>query len=80
MKITWGKATSASGYHVQYATNSSMTGAKDIMVNNKDTLSKTVTGLTKGKTYYVRIQTFRKVSGKTYWSSWSKAKQIKITK
>ena len=80
MKITWGKATSASGYHIQYATNSSMTGAKDIMVNNKDTLSKTVTGLSKGKTYYVRIQTFRKVSGKTYWSSWSKAKQIKITK
>ena len=80
MKITWDKASSASGYHIQYATNSSMTGAKDIMVNNKDTLSKTVTGLNKGKTYYVRIQTFRKVSGKTYWSSWSKAKQIKITK
>ena len=80
MKITWDKVSSSSGYHIQYATNSSMTGAKDIMANNKDTLSKTVTGLTKGKTYYVRIQTFRKVSGKTYWSSWSKAKQIKITK
>ena len=80
MKITWDKASSASGYHIQYSTNSSMTGAKDININNKDTLSKTVTGLSKGKTYYVRIQTFRKVSGKTYWSSWSKAKQIKITK
>ena len=80
MKITWDKAPSATGYHIQYATNSNMTGAKDIMVNNKDTLTKTVTGLSKGKTYYVRIQTFRKVSGKTYWSSWSKAKQIKITK
>ena len=52
----------------------------NIYINSKDTLSKTVTGLTKGKTYYVRIQTFRKVSGKTYWSSWSKAKKIKITK
>ena len=80
MKITWDKAPSATGYHIQYAANSSMTGAKDITINNKDTLSKTITGLTKGKTYYVRIQTFRKVSGKTYWSSWSKAKQIKITK
>ena len=80
MKITWDKAPSASGYHIQYAANSSMTGKKDITINNKDTLSKTVTGLTKGKTYYVRIQTFRKVSGKTYWSSWSKAKQIKISK
>ena len=80
MNITWDKAPSATGYHIQYSTNSSMTGAKDITINNKDTLSKTVTGLTKGKTYYVRIQTFRKVSGKTYWSSWSKAKQIKITK
>ena len=80
MKITWDKAPSASGYHIQYAANSSMTGKKDITINNKDTLSKTVTGLTKGKTYYVRIQTFRKVSGKIYWSSWSKAKQIKISK
>ena len=80
MKITWDKVSSSSGYHIQYATNSNMTGAKDITINNKDTLSKTVTGLTKGKTYYVRIQTFRKVSGKTYWSSWSKAKQIKIAK
>ena len=80
MKLTWDKASSASGYHIQYSANSNMTGVKDININNKDTLSKTVTGLTKGKTYYVRIQTFRKVSGKTYWSSWSKAKQIKITK
>ena len=80
MKITWNKAPSATGYHIQYSTNSNMSGVKDIIVNNKDTLSKTVTGLIKGKTYYVRIQTFRKVSGKTYWSSWSKAKQIKITK
>ena len=80
MKITWDKASSASGYHIQYSANSNMTGAKDININNKDTLSKTVTGLTKGKTYYVRIQTFRKVSGKTYWSSWSKAKQLKIAK
>lgn len=80
MKISWDKAPSATGYHIQYAADSSMKGTKDIYINNKDTLSKTVTGLTKGKTYYVRIQTYRKVSGKTYWSSWSKAKKIKITK
>ena len=80
MKISWDKAPSATGYHIQYAADSSMKGTKDIYINNKDTLTKTVSGLTKGKTYYVRIQTFRKVSGKTYWSSWSKAKKIKITK
>ena len=80
MKIIWDKAPSAAGYHIQYAADSSMKGAKDITIGNKETLSKTVTGLTKGKTYYVRIQTFRKVSGKTYWSSWSKAKKLTITK
>ena len=80
MKISWDKAPSATGYHIQYAADSSMKGTKDIYINSKDTLSKTVTGLAKGKTYYVRIQTYRKVSGKTYWSSWSKAKKIKITK
>lgn len=32
------------------------------------------------KTYYVQVRTYKKVGGKTYYSSWSKAKAVKTRK
>jgi sulfatase maturation enzyme AslB (radical SAM superfamily) len=55
-----------------------MTGAKEVFVKGNSTFTKTLTGLKNGKTYYVKIQTYKTVSGKTYWSSWSKTKSIKV--
>ena len=78
IKVDWTKTAGASGYHIKYADNSSMTGAKEVMVKGNSTFTKTLTGLKNGKTYYVKIQTYRTVSGKTYWSSWSPAKSIKV--
>ena len=78
IKIDWTKTAGASGYHIKYADNSSMTGAKEVFVKGNSTFTKTLTGLKNGKTYYVKIQTYRTVSGKTYWSSWSPAKSIKV--
>jgi hypothetical protein len=79
MKITWDKAPSASGYHIQYKyyDDDKDSVQKDIFISGNGTLTKTVTGLRKNRNYSVRIQTYRKVSGKTYWSSWSKWKKIK---
>ena len=78
IKVDWTKTAGASGYHIKYADNSDMTGAKEVMIKGNSTFTKTLTGLKNGKTYYVKIQTYRTVSGKTYWSSWSKAKSIKV--
>jgi len=36
------------------------------------------TGLKKGKTYYVRVRAYRKVSGKKVFGSWSVIKQVKL--
>ena len=55
-----------------------MNGAKEVFVKGNSTFTKTLTGLKNGKTYYVKIQTYRTASGKTYWSPWSKAKSIKV--
>ena len=78
IKVDWTKTAGASGYHIKYADNSNMTGAKEVMIKGNSTFTKTLTGLKNGKTYYVKIQTYRTVSGKTYWSSWSPAKSIKV--
>ncbi|MGN0460232.1 MAG: leucine-rich repeat protein [Ruminococcus sp.] len=66
-KITWKSLAGATGYTVQLATNKSYKGAKTVK-NSKNTA--TLTGLKKGKTYYVRINAYTKVSGKNYANKW----------
>ena len=44
------------------------------------TVTRTLSGLKKGKTYYVRIRAYKDASdGKTYISTWTK-KSVKVTK
>ncbi|MGN0461297.1 MAG: leucine-rich repeat protein, partial [Ruminococcus sp.] len=66
-KITWKSLAGAKGYTVQLATKKSYKGAKTVK-NSKN--SATLTGLKKGKTYYVRISAYTKVSGKNYSNKW----------
>ena len=40
----------------------------------------TIKKLIKGKKYYVRVRTYQKVSGKTYYSAWSGSKNVTIKK
>ena len=75
-KITVKKAASVTGYQIQYGTKKNFKGAKS--VKTKAT-TKTVSKLAKKK-YYVRVRTYKVVSGKTYYSSWSGAKTVTIKK
>ena len=76
-KITVKKAASVTGYQIQYGTKKNFKGAKS--VKTKAT-TKTLTKLTKNKKYYVRVRTYKVVSGKTYYSSWSGYKTVTIKK
>ena len=72
---------SADGIQIQYSTTSDFTGTvKSRMIKNRTTLSKTVTGLAAGKTYYVRIRSYKKVEGKNFYSGWGNVRSIKIKK
>lgn len=75
-KITVKTAASVTGYQIQYGTKKNFKGAKS--VKTKAT-TKTVSKLAKKK-YYVRVRTYKVVSGKTYYSSWSGAKTVTIKK
>lgn len=79
--ITWKKSSGVTGYQLQYSTSQTFaSGNKTKKVAGSTTLSKTLTSLTKGKTYYVRIRTYKTSSGKTYCSAWSAKKKVKISK
>ncbi|MCF0145300.1 MAG: hypothetical protein HUJ73_01815 [Eubacterium sp.] len=77
----WNRISNAGGYQIQYAANSSFTSAKAVTAKGGTTVKKSFTGsFVKGKTYYVRIRTYKTVGGKNYYSAWSKALKIRITK
>ena len=80
MTVKWAKNAKANGYQIQYALKSNYSGAKIQSVSKNSIVSKVIGSLTKGKIYYVRVRSFKKVSGKTYYSAWSATRKIKITK
>ena len=75
----WKKqATQTTGYQIQYGLKSNFKGAKTATVKKNKTVKTTIKKLKSKKTYYVRIRTYKTVSGKNYYSSWSKAKKVKV--
>jgi len=80
MTVKWSKKSSVTGYQIQYSRSSSFSsGNKTVTVAGSSKKSKTISGLTKGKTYYVRIRTYKTVNGKKYYSAWSAKKKVKIS-
>ena len=75
--VKWKKGTGVSGYEIQYALNNKYTkGKKVVKITKPGTVSKKVTKLKAKKKYFVRIRTYKTVSGKKYYSAWSKAKSV----
>lgn len=72
--------TQTSGYQLQYSTGSKFTNTKTVSVSGSKTTSKTVTKLSAKKKYYVRIRTYKTVSGTKYYSEWSAAKTVTTKK
>lgn len=80
-KVIWNKLTYTSGYQLQYSTNSSFaSGNKTVNVKGGASYNTLVSNLVKGKTYYFRIRTYKVISGKNVFSTWSGKKSVKITK
>ena len=80
MKVTYDKSAGSSGYVVRYGLKSDMSDAKVITVKGEDTLSRTFNNLTKGKTYYVQVRTYKIDNGIRYYSGYCTTKTVKITK
>lgn len=72
--------TQTSGYQIQYSTNKNFKSPKSVNVNKNSTVTKNISKLKAKKKYYVRIRTYKKVSGIKYYSKWSEAKTVKTKK
>ena len=80
IKLTWSKNSSAGGYQVQYSTSSSFSSPKVKKITSGLTGTTTIGSLTKGKTYYCRVRSYKVVNDVTYYSGWSEAKSLKVSK
>ncbi|HCT91732.1 MAG TPA: hypothetical protein DF613_10200, partial [Lachnospiraceae bacterium] len=77
--VTWKKSSNVDGYEIQYADNAAFTGKKTVKVPGVKTTKKDVS-VKKGKTYYIRVRGYKKVSGLTYYSAWSGKKKVSVSK
>ena len=80
MTVKWAKNAKANGYQIQYGLKSNFSGAKSVPADKNSIVTKTIGGLTKGKKYYVRLRTYKKVGSKKYYSTWSATKTVVIKK
>ncbi len=75
---SWDKQTdNTAGYELQYSQNSNFSSAKTVSVSKNTTNSQKVTGLSRNKTYYVRVRTYRFASdGMKICSDYTAAKSV----
>ena len=78
--VDWAQKGSATGYEIQYATNSKFTGAKKVTITNNKTDKITVSKLSGNKKYYVRVRSYTTVGGTKYYGSWSAVKNVTTKK
>ena len=78
--VDWAQKGSATGYEIQYATNSKFTGAKKVTITNNKTDKTTVSKLSGNKKYYVRVRSYTTVGGTKYYGSWSAVKNVTTKK
>ena len=78
MTVKWKKAAGAKGYQIVYATNSRLTGSKTATAAASDT-QKTIKGLKKGKTYYVKIRAYKdNGEGGRLYGQYSNVRKVKV--
>lgn len=70
----------ATGYEIQYAANSSFSGAKKTVITSNKTDKVTVSKLSGSKKYYVRVRTYTTVNGIKYYGAWSAVKTVTTKK
>ena len=77
--VKWKKDTKASGYILQYSTDKNFKkNVKSKTISNNKTTSAKIAKLTAGKKYYVRVCSYKKVSGAKLKGSYSAVKSVQI--
>lgn len=78
IRVKFKAAKSFAGYEISYASKKDFSNQKSAKVKGK---SAVISGLKKGKTYYIRVRGFKTdVHGNNYYTPYSKMRKVTITK
>lgn len=78
IKVSYKTSTTYTGYEVSYASKKDFSNQKSAKVKSK---AVTISGLKKGKTYYIRVRGYKKDAyGNFYYTPYSKVKKVTIKK
>lgn len=78
IRVTWSKVSEASGYEVYRATSISGSYKKVKIITRNTTTSYTNKSLSKRKTYYYKVRSYRIVNGTKRYSSYSTVRGLKM--
>lgn len=78
MRLRWAaQKTQVDGYQIQYSKSRKFSGERKTIKLSAGTTVKKIKKLKTGS-YYVKVRTYKKVSGKTYYSVWSSARKAAV--
>lgn len=78
IRFEWNKISDADGYQIQYCKSSKFkSGVKKDTKDGSNTYA-SYSGLSRGKTYYVRMRAYTNLQGTVKYSKWSKVKKVKV--
>lgn len=80
VRVVYAANARATGYQIRYSLKSNMSGAKVIKMAGSKSAAKNITGLTKGRRYYVSVRSYKTVGKITYYSVWSTPKSVAVNK
>ena len=78
--VTYGKNAKSTGYVIRFGLKKDMSDAKVITVQGAGTLKRVLSGVKKGKTYYVQVRAYKLENGVRYYSGYCTTKRVTITK
>ena len=81
LNVTVKRDKLATGYQIKIGTNNKLTkNTKTANISKNKTVKQTFKKLKKGKKYYVKVRSYKKIDGKKAYGAWSSAKTVKISK
>ena len=78
LAVKWKKINNSDGYEIAYADNSKFKKVKTIKIKSKNVTVSTLKRLKSGKSYYVKVRSYKVSEGKVYYSKYSKVKSIRV--
>lgn len=79
VNVTFGKVSDASGYKIEYSTNKKFKKNVSTVTADKKDTSARLLEVIPNKTYYIRMQSFKRKGGVEKWNSdWSKTLSVKV--